>query len=77
MSAPHAPHDQYAALVARVHEARAALDVADQRLREAVGELSAYVKRADAELTDEQRREAEALITVHPEHRRAFHPPPS
>ena len=77
MSTPGPPHDEYAELVARVQEAQAAHDGAEKRLREAVAELSAFVKRAEPELTAEQRREAETLIGARPEHRRAFHPPPS
>ena len=77
MTTPGPPHDEYADLIARVHDAQSDLDAADKRLREAVGELSTYVKRAEPELTEEQRREAEGLIQVRPEHRRAFHPPPS
>jgi len=77
MTTPGPPHDEYAELVSRVHEAQTAVDSAEARLRDALGDLGEYVKRAGAELGDEQRREAEALIQVRPEHRRAFHPPPS
>ena len=77
MSAPGPPHDEFRELVEKVHRAQNEAHEAEQRLNEAVGELTAYVKRAEPELTDDQKREADALITVHPAHRRAFHPPPS
>lgn len=63
MTTPHAPHNEFADLVARA--------------REALEALAKYVERTDVELTDEQRREADALLNVHHEHRRGFHPPPS
>jgi hypothetical protein len=77
VTAPGAPRDAFGDLVARAREARAALDDAESRWRAAVDELSAYVSRASLELSDDERREADALIAVRREHRRVFHPPPS
>jgi ABC-type transporter Mla subunit MlaD len=77
MTTPGPPRDEYAELTARVRDARAAVDAATQRLNEAAGELRAYVTRAEAELTQEQRAEAEGLLASHSAHRRGFHPPPS